>query len=237
MRTSDGFVNTLSASDHGRSGLSTGMPGLLCASSKGTTMAQSIMIVAINRPIGLVFAVVANADTAPYRQAGGTDGRRATVKVSGVHPSASLVPWPARLLGRRSAWPIASDPWRVRPWSGDKCPRTLAAMRRWLRRLFGLLSLPARPAVNGREAEWLTRSAVPTEADEAARLRDEESRTPPGSLTLPLARIMLRSYQRRIDGVVQTEGGSDAMSTTATLQVGQTRAGSTDLRLGETRAG
>jgi len=35
----------------------------------------------------------------------------------------------------------------------------------------------------------------------------------------------------------QTEGGADAMSTTATLHVGQTRAGSTDLRLGETRAG
>jgi hypothetical protein len=33
------------------------------------------------------------------------------------------------------------------------------------------------------------------------------------------------------------EGGADAMSTTAILQAAQLWAGSTDLRLGETRAG
>ncbi len=155
--------------------LSTGRPDRLCASCKGSMMVQSSMIVAINRPIGPVFAVVANAEIAPHWQAGGRDGRRAPAEVSGVPPSASPVPWAVRRLGRRSVWRIASDPWRLRPWSGDKCPRMLAAMRQGLRRLFGLLPRPARPAVNSREAEWLTRSAVPTEADEAARVRDEES--------------------------------------------------------------
>jgi len=158
--------------------LSTSMPGRLCASRKGTTMAQSIMIAAINRPRRHVFVVVANAETVPRRRAGIADGRRASAEVSGVPPSASPVPCSAPWLGRRSAWRIASDQLRVWPCSGDHCPRTLAALRRWLRRLFGLLPLPARPAVNSREAEWLTRSAVPTEADEAARLRDEENRDP-----------------------------------------------------------
>lgn len=43
-------------------------------------------------------------------------------------------------------------------------------MPNWLRRL-----LQRRPTRGGaREAEWMARSAVPTEADEEARLRAEE---------------------------------------------------------------
>jgi len=49
-------------------------------------------------------------------------------------------------------------------------------MREWLRRLLHRASLPARPATTSREADWMARSAVPTEADEEARLRDEEAR-------------------------------------------------------------
>jgi len=52
-------------------------------------------------------------------------------------------------------------------------------MREWLRRLLHLAplpALPARPVTTSREADWMARSAVPTEADEAARLRDEATR-------------------------------------------------------------
>lgn len=49
-------------------------------------------------------------------------------------------------------------------------------MREWLRRLLHFVPLLARPAPTSREADWMARSAVPTEADEEARLRDEEAR-------------------------------------------------------------
>ena len=60
-------------------------------------------------------------------------------------------------------------------------------MREWLRRLLHLAPLPALPtrsAPTSREADWMARSAVPTEADEAARLRDEATRetTAPGTM-------------------------------------------------------
>ena len=51
-------------------------------------------------------------------------------------------------------------------------------MRLWLRRLFHLRSTPGRPGVGAREADWLMRSAVPTEAEEDARRRDEEAQDP-----------------------------------------------------------
>ncbi len=53
-------------------------------------------------------------------------------------------------------------------------------MRHWLRRLFRLNPRPVRgrPGGGAREADWLRRSAVPTEADEEARLRAEEGRDP-----------------------------------------------------------
>jgi len=47
-------------------------------------------------------------------------------------------------------------------------------MSEWLRRLLNLPPRFVRPTGNSREADWMARSAVPTEADEAARLRDEE---------------------------------------------------------------
>ena len=47
-------------------------------------------------------------------------------------------------------------------------------MRLWLRRLFHLRPILDRASVSARQADWLRRSAVPTEADEEARLRDEE---------------------------------------------------------------
>ncbi len=52
-------------------------------------------------------------------------------------------------------------------------------MSKWLRRLLKLLPHPARPAGNSREVDWMARSAVPTEADEEARLRDEEGSASP----------------------------------------------------------
>jgi len=47
-------------------------------------------------------------------------------------------------------------------------------MRLWLRRLFHLRPILDRPSVSAHQADWLRRSAVPTEAHEEARLRDEE---------------------------------------------------------------
>ena len=51
-------------------------------------------------------------------------------------------------------------------------------MRLWLRRLFyrALRLTPDRPSAGTREADWLRRSTVSTEADERARLREEEAR-------------------------------------------------------------
>jgi len=51
-------------------------------------------------------------------------------------------------------------------------------MRHWLRRLFrhDPRPVPGRPGGGARESDWLKRSAVPTEADEEARLRAEEGR-------------------------------------------------------------
>ncbi len=56
-------------------------------------------------------------------------------------------------------------------------------MHHWLRRLFrsNVRPVPGRPGVGAREADWLRRSTVPTEADEEARRRDEERRDPQGS--------------------------------------------------------
>ncbi len=51
-------------------------------------------------------------------------------------------------------------------------------MRLWLRRLFHLRPILDRASVSARQADWLRRSAVPTEADEEARLRDEEGQDP-----------------------------------------------------------
>lgn len=63
-------------------------------------------------------------------------------------------------------------------------------MRHWLRRLFrlDLHPIPSDPGAGTREADWVRRSTVPTEADERARLREEEARDlerPPGTSILP----------------------------------------------------
>ncbi len=52
--------------------------------------------------------------------------------------------------------------------------RRVFHMRLWLRRLFHLRPIPGQPGISARQADWLMRSAVPTEADEEVRLRDEE---------------------------------------------------------------
>ncbi len=52
-------------------------------------------------------------------------------------------------------------------------------MSKWLRRLLNLLPRSAQPAAASREADWMARSAVPTEADEEARLRAEEDSASP----------------------------------------------------------
>lgn len=53
-------------------------------------------------------------------------------------------------------------------------------MPTWLRRLFPRRAAPGRPPIGAREAVWMARSAVPSEADEEARQRAEERRTPSG---------------------------------------------------------
>lgn len=51
-----------------------------------------------------------------------------------------------------------------------------APMLEWLRQLFQRLPRQGQPAASTREADWIARSAVPTEADETARLHAEEIR-------------------------------------------------------------
>ncbi len=77
----------------------------------------------------------------------------------------------------------AAPPLFRRPRSGPG-PCAVTPLHHWLRRLFLRLPRPAHPPVNARQAEWLTRSAVPTVADEAARVRAEERRSPSPSETV-----------------------------------------------------
>jgi len=70
----------------------------------------------------------------------------------------------------------AAPPLLRRPRSGPG-PCAVTPLHHWLRRLFLRLPRPAPPPVTARQAAWLARSAVPTVADEAARVRAEERRS------------------------------------------------------------
>jgi len=84
--------------------------------------------------------------------------------------------------------PSSRPPHPARP--PVRCARTgpgpcaVTPLHHWLRRLFLRLPRPVRPPVTARQAEWVARSAVPTVADEAARVRAEERRSPSPSETV-----------------------------------------------------